>query len=121
MKIFEKKKDLDQALAKIRGEGQKIGLIPTMGSIHKGHASLVQKSKRMNFYSIVSIFINPTQFGANEDFKDYPRDLENDIAFVKSLGGNAIWAPDVEDIFPEGEIGHRPYEDAGYSPDHIAV
>ncbi len=101
MKIFEKKKDLDQALAKIRGEGQKIGLIPTMGSIHKGHASLVQKSKRMNFYSIVSIFINPTQFEDKKDFKDYPSNKDIDINELKKINCDAIYFPSINEIYPK--------------------
>ena len=101
MKIFEKKKDLDQALAKIREEGQKIGLIPTMGSIHKGHLSLVKKSKKMNFYSIVSIFVNPTQFEDKKDFKDYPDNKDIDIKELKKINCDAIYFPSINEIYPK--------------------
>ena len=101
MKIFEKKKDLDQALAKIREEGQKIGLIPTMGSIHKGHLSLVKKSKKMNFYSIVSIFVNPTQFEDKKDFKDYPNNKDIDIKELKKINCDAIYFPSINEIYPK--------------------
>ena len=68
MKIIEKKRDLQAILAKIRDQHQKIGLIPTMGSIHEGHLSLVKKSNNLNFYSLVTIFINPTQFNNRTDY-----------------------------------------------------
>ena len=79
MKILENKRELDELLAKIRTNGTKIGLIPTMGSIHDGHLSLVENSIKENFFSITSIFVNPTQFDNKSDLKNYPQSLKNDL------------------------------------------
>ena len=78
MKILENKRELDELLAKIRTNGTKIGLIPTMGSIHNGHLSLVENSMKENFFSITSIFVNPTQFNDLKDFKNI-RKIKNKI------------------------------------------
>ena len=78
MKILENKRELDELLAKIRTKGTKIGLIPTMGSIHNGHLSLVENSMKENFFSITSIFVNPTQFNDLKDFKNI-RKIKNKI------------------------------------------
>ncbi|MEL7530688.1 MAG: pantoate--beta-alanine ligase [Bacteroidota bacterium] len=78
-----------------------IGLVPTMGALHQGHASLVQQSVAQNDITIVSIFVNPTQFGPNEDLGNYPRDLEGDAALLKSIGVDYIFAPNADEIYPE--------------------
>ena len=86
MKILENKRELDELLAKIRTNGTKIGLIPTMGSIHDGHLSLVENSIKENFFSITSIFVNPTQFNDLKDFKKYPlRHIFIPITFFFSI------------------------------------
>ena len=102
MKILENKRELDELLAKIRTNGTKIGLIPTMGSIHNGHLSLVENSMKENFFSITSIFVNPTQFNDLKDFKKYPQNKKQDIEKLNSVKCDAVFFPQIEEIYPEG-------------------
>ena len=81
-------------------EGKKIGFIPTMGYLHKGHISLVKKSKEVSDITVVSIFVNPTQFGPNEDLSKYPRDFERDKKLLEENGCDAIFFPDANEIYP---------------------
>ena len=87
-----------------------IYLVPTMGNLHKGHEELIKyplhHHKKNNQKTLVSIFVNPTQFGPDEDFESYPRSIEKDISIVESAGGSAIWAPSVDDVFPDGDESH---------------
>lgn len=92
-----------QAWRKQQSPLHRIGLVPTMGALHEGHASLVKQSTLENDLTVVSIFVNPTQFGPNEDFEKYPRNLEEDAALLKTLGVDAIFAPEVKDIYPGGQ------------------
>ncbi|MCB0837467.1 MAG: pantoate--beta-alanine ligase [Bacteroidetes bacterium] len=78
----------------------RIGLVPTMGALHEGHATLAQASVKENDLTIVSIFVNPTQFGPNEDFERYPRDLEKDARMLAGLGVDAIFAPSTQEVYP---------------------
>lgn len=78
-----------------------IGLVPTMGALHAGHASLVERSVKENDISIVSIFVNPTQFGPHEDFERYPRNLDADCAYLATLGVDVVFAPLAADIYPQ--------------------
>ena len=102
MKILENKRELDQLLAKIRTNGTKIGLIPTMGSIHNGHLSLVENSMKENFFSITSIFVNPTQFNDLKDFKKYPQNKKQDIEKLNTVKCDAVFFPQIEELYPEG-------------------
>jgi len=77
-----------------------IGLVPTMGYLHEGHLTLAQTARGENDLVVMSIFVNPTQFGPNEDFESYPRDLPRDIALAESVGVDLIFAPSVEDMYP---------------------
>ena len=79
-----------------------LGLTPTMGYLHDGHLSLARRSVAENEVSAASIFVNPAQFGPNEDFERYPRDEENDLRLLRELGVDAVYVPDVETIYPEG-------------------
>ncbi|WQZ94659.1 pantoate--beta-alanine ligase [Helicobacter pylori] len=79
---------------------ESVGFVPTMGALHKGHQSLIERSLKENSHTIVSVFVNPTQFGANEDFSAYPRPLEKDLSLCEGLGVNAVFAPKISEIYP---------------------
>ena len=84
------------------GGGNTIGLVPTMGALHAGHASLIRAAKYSTGHVAVSIFVNPTQFGPNEDYARYPRTFEADCALAQAEGTDVIFAPPVEEIYPTG-------------------
>ena len=86
---------------------QNRGFVPTMGALHEGHLSLLRHSQKNHEISIVSIFVNPTQFGKNEDFSRYPRQLEKDLASAVTAGADAVFLPDVRTIYPLGEDALR--------------
>ncbi|GAA9927434.1 pantoate--beta-alanine ligase [Helicobacter pylori] len=79
---------------------ESVGFVPTMGALHKGHQSLIERSLKENSHTIVSVFVNPTQFGPNEDFNAYPRPLEKDLALCKGLGVNAVFVPKISEMYP---------------------
>ncbi len=79
---------------------ESVGFVPTMGALHKGHQSLIERSLKENPHTIVSVFVNPTQFGANEDFSTYPRPLEKDLALCEGLGVNAVFVPKMSEMYP---------------------
>ncbi len=85
-----------------RREGRRIGFVPTMGGLHEGHLSLVRESKARADVTVVSIFVNPIQFGPNEDFQKYPRDLEKDSALLSEAGVDGLFHPDAAEIYPPG-------------------
>jgi pantoate--beta-alanine ligase len=82
--------------------GNTIGLVPTMGALHEGHASLIRAAKASVGFVAVSIFVNPTQFGPNEDFARYPRRFESDCALARAEGADVVFAPSVEELYPAG-------------------
>ncbi len=86
----------------VRKAGKRIALVPTMGYLHEGHVSLVRKANNRADYVVVSIFVNPTQFGPEEDFDKYPRDLERDKAICEEARVDAIFCPSVEEMYPRG-------------------
>ncbi len=79
---------------------ESVGFVPTMGALHKGHQSLIERSLKENSHTIASVFVNPTQFGANEDFSAYPRPLEKDLALCEGLGVSAVFAPKISEMYP---------------------
>jgi len=100
MKVFGKPRELKEYIKRLKREGKTVGFVPTMGYLHEGHLSLVRCSKRENDLTVVSIFVNPTQFGEGEDFDRYPRDLERDLQLLQKEGVDVVFAPEVEDIYP---------------------
>ena len=84
-----------------RKEGKTVGLVPTMGYLHEGHASLIRKCREENDIVVVSVFVNPTQFGPNEDLEAYPRDFERDSALCESLGADLIFHPEPEEMYQD--------------------
>ena len=102
MQIIEKNNKLQDFLIQIKKNGQKIGLIPTMGSIHEGHLSLIKECQKLNLFSVVSIFVNPTQFNEKEDFNNYPREKEEDIKKLKNIDTDLLFFPSTQDLYPHG-------------------
>ncbi|SDN80542.1 pantoate--beta-alanine ligase [Prevotella communis] len=106
MKVFKKIVDLQNALFEERKQGKEIGLVPTMGALHEGHASLVRRSVGENGVTVVSVFVNPTQFNDKNDLKNYPRDLESDCALLESCKADYVFAPEVEEMYPTPDTRH---------------
>jgi len=102
MKIIKTIKQVRQVLGLQRKRGQQIGLVPTMGALHEGHLSLIRLARKHSDFVVVSIFVNPTQFGPKEDYKKYPRDLKKDAALCQTAGADLIFVPDVKEVYPEG-------------------
>ena len=88
-------------LASARAEGKSVGLVPTMGALHEGHASLVERSVAANDVTVVSVFVNPTQFNDKGDLERYPRTLEADCQLLEGLGTDCVFAPSAEEVYPE--------------------
>ena len=97
---------LRAALARARQENKRISVVPTMGNLHAGHIALVEKARQRTDYVVVSIFVNPLQFGANEDLDSYPRTLAEDQRKLLDAGTDLIFAPNVSEMYPEGMEGH---------------
>lgn len=106
MKVFRKIVELQNELFYARKEGKKIGLVPTMGALHEGHASLIRLSVKDNEVTVVSVFLNPTQFNDKGDLERYPRTLEADCQLAESCGADYLFAPSVEEIYPTPDTRH---------------
>lgn len=100
MKVFSKIVDLQNQLFEDRKNGKEIGLVPTMGALHEGHASLVRRSVKENGITVVSVFVNPTQFNDKNDLKNYPRTLDADCQLLDACGADYVLAPSVEEMYP---------------------
>jgi pantoate--beta-alanine ligase len=98
--VITKIKDMQTAMQQYRREGKTIGFVPTMGYLHEGHVALIQKAREENDIVALSVFVNPLQFGPNEDFERYPRDLERDQRIAKEHGVDVFFSPDVKEMYP---------------------
>lgn len=102
MKIITRVDQMRKTARRLKSKGKTIGFVPTMGFLHQGHLSLVRESLRRADATVVSIFVNPAQFGPGEDLKDYPRDLKKDSELLKKEGVDYLFVPEAADMYPEG-------------------
>jgi len=102
MKVIKIIEEMKKTARHERSSGKSIGFIPTMGYLHEGHLSLVKESLKKVNCTVVSVFVNPTQFGPKEDFKEYPRDLDRDSEILEKLGVDYLFVPDKEMMYPSG-------------------
>lgn len=125
MKVVNTVQELKAELAAFRSEGKKIGLVPTMGALHAGHASLVGRSVKENDVTVVSVFVNPTQFNDKKDLETYPRTLEADCRLLESMGADIVFAPSAEEVYPEPDTRTFSYPptdtvmEGAYRPGHF--
>ena len=101
MKVIRQSRALDRILAALRKKNKPVGFVPTMGSLHEGHLSLVRRAKKENGIVVVSIFVNPLQFGPNEDFKRYPRNAAKDYKLLEKTGADILFLPEVAEFYPK--------------------
>ena len=126
MKVLKSKKTLIDYVERQREMGKKIGFAPTMGALHEGHLSLYKAAKKENDEVISSIFVNPTQFNNPDDFQKYPKTLEKDLELLEKAGVNAVYVPNVEEMYPDG-LNSKKYDFDGlenemegkYRPGHF--
>ena len=102
MIIIKSVSEMQQWVASVRGEAETISFVPTMGFLHQGHVSLLDEGRRRGDKLVLSIFVNPTQFGQGEDFEDYPRDLQQDSQLAEQAGVDVIFAPTAKQMYPNG-------------------
>lgn len=102
MKVFKKIDEIKGYLKQQQKDNKTIGFVPTMGYLHEGHLSLIRRAKKENDIAVVSIFVNPTQFGPNEDYESYPRDFNRDVKLAEEAGASVIFAPEVKEMYPDG-------------------
>jgi len=102
MKIVKTRKALREAIRGLRAQGKTIGLVPTMGALHDGHVTLMRAARKQADAVVVYIFVNPMQFGPNEDFDRYPRPWKKDVGICRAEGIDLLYAPSVEDVYPDG-------------------
>lgn len=125
MKVVHTISELKSLLGGFRAEGKSVGLVPTMGALHEGHASLVRRSVSENGVTVVSVFVNPTQFNDKNDLAKYPRTLEADCQLLESIGATIAFAPSVEEVYPEPDTRSFSYPptdtvmEGGYRPGHF--
>jgi pantoate--beta-alanine ligase len=111
MKVAKTIESVRKLVKAARRKGKKIGFVPTMGALHIGHISLIEKAKKKCNFVVISIFVNPTQFGPSEDFKKYPRPIKNDLAICRKTGVDVVFAPTAKQMYPApGRGGMYPRE-----------
>ena len=109
MKVIHTIKDLQAELSVLKAQGKKVGLVPTMGALHAGHASLVKRSVNENEVTVVSVFVHPTQFNDKNDLVKYPRTLDADCKLLEACGATYAFAPSVEEMYPEPDTRQFSY------------
>jgi pantoate--beta-alanine ligase len=102
MKVITSVSEMQECAMKLRSEGKVIGFVPTMGYFHEGHLSLMRRARNECDIVVVSIFVNPIQFGPGEDYERYPRDVERDLKMAEGVGVDIVFCPSVEEMYPEG-------------------
>lgn len=102
MQVLRSPSELRDAVRALRGQGKRIALVPTMGGLHEGHLCLLRDARKRSDALVMSLFVNPTQFGPNEDLEAYPRDEEADLAKAKECGVDLVFCPAAESMYPEG-------------------
>ncbi|MCT4697679.1 pantoate--beta-alanine ligase [Tenacibaculum haliotis] len=107
MKVYKTKSELKEFLSDIKNANKSIGFIPTMGALHQGHLSLVKESKKKNDITVVSIFVNPTQFDKKEDLVKYPKTFDNDVQLLESVVCDVLFFPSVKEIYSENIVSER--------------
>ena len=103
MKLVHTVAELRDEVTAAKAQGLTIGLVPTMGALHEGHASLIAAANKENDFVVVSVFVNPTQFGPNEDLDAYPRTLEADCKLAEKMGANVVFAPSPKEMYPSAD------------------
>jgi len=106
MRIIEKVSEMQQQADAWRREGKRIAFVPTMGYLHQGHLDLLRAARRLGDLTLMSIFVNPSQFGPGEDYQSYPRDLDRDIRLATEVGTDVAFVPLPEEVYPEGYQTH---------------
>ena len=102
MRIADRIAEVRSAVQRVRGNGHTVGLVPTMGALHAGHVSLIERAATIDDFVVVSVFVNPTQFGPGEDYDAYPRRLEADATIAAEHGAHIVFAPSVQEMYPPG-------------------
>ena len=125
MKVIHTTENWKAGLSVLKAQGKKVGLVPTMGALHAGHASLVKRSVNENDVTVVSVFVNPTQFNDKNDLVKYPRTLEADCKLLEDCGATLVFAPSVEEMYPEPDtrqFGYAPLDtvmEGAFRPGHF--
>lgn len=125
MEVIHTIKDLQAELSALKAQGKKVGLVPTMGALHTGHASLVKRSADENEVTVVSVFVNPTQFNDKNDLVKYPRTLDADCRLLETCGATFVFAPSVDEMYPQPdtrEFSYAPLDtvmEGAFRPGHF--